>query len=442
MAPLIPSSISKTLIALIKNLPASFESLWVAYSGGLDSHLLLHTLTQLREQTSPTWQLRAVHIHHGLQKEADHWAQHCQHICQTLGIPCEIIRVKVRIASRESLEANARTARYQAIAQLLNSNDVVLTGQHADDQAETVLLQLLRGAGVPGLAAMPQISRLEPGWLIRPFLNYTRAELYDYAQKANLQWIEDASNADTRFDRNFIRHQIMPRLQQRWPSVNHILARVARHQAEADELIHTLAETDWRDCEQEGQLRLPALSALNPARQRHVLRFWIKQSGLPLPSSVQLEEILNQFLTAKADRQPLVSWPGAEVRRYHHQLFAIKPLPPVPKASDTLTWQLPESLPLPWGELRATEVAGQGLALTAGTRLQVRFRQGGETFRWQGHQRAVKKLLQAAELPPWQRAFIPLIYLENTLLALPQIGIADGFVARNGEKGWAIQWDL
>jgi len=443
-----PPLFSKAIFDLIETLQASPQYVWVAYSGGLDSHLLLHTLAHTCHDTSNTGlknhsnRLRAVHIHHGLHKEADNWAKHCQQICEALAIPCEVIRVNVRVAPRESLEANARTARYEAIAQLLGSNDIVLTGQHADDQAETVLLQLLRGAGVAGLAAMPQISRLGPGWLLRPFLNYSRAELYDYALKANLHWIEDSSNADTRFDRNFIRHQIMPLLQQRWPSVNHILARVARHQAEANELVQTVAEADWRVCQEQSTLLLPALSRLSPARQGNLLRFWIKQIGLPPPSSVQVQQILNNLLTAKADRQPLVRWPGAEVRRYRHHLFAMPPPPPVPEASYTLTWQLPQPLRLPWGDMKATEIEGQGLALPAGTSLQIRFRQGGETFHWHGHQRIVKKLLQAAHLPPWQRPFMPLIYIENTLLAMPNIGIADGFVAREGENGRDIQWNL
>jgi tRNA(Ile)-lysidine synthase len=428
-------SIPNFLETLRRTCPPT-QRLWIAYSGGLDSHLLIYTLAQLRPHLNH--EIRAVHIHHGLHGEADNWAKHCQQTCKALQIPCQVIRVKINAAPRESIEANARAARYQAIAQLLAPDDVVLTAQHADDQAETLLLQLLRGAGVAGLAAMPPVSRLAKGWLVRPLLAYTRAQLHDYARQANLHWIEDSSNADTRFDRNFLRHKIMPLLRQRWPSVSHILSRAARHQAEADELVQILAQKDLQHSE---QLFLPTLSRLSPARQRNVLRFWIKKLGLPLPSTVQLQHIISDILTAKEDRQPLVRWHGGEVRRYRNYLFAMPNLPPAPKASHSLTWSLPQALPLPLGELTALKVQGRGLAQPTGTPLQVRFRQGGETFHLRGHQRIVKKLLQAANDPPWQRPFIPLIYCENTLVAIPSIGVADGFVARDGETGWEIQWD-
>jgi tRNA(Ile)-lysidine synthase len=439
------------------------QCFWVAYSGGLDSHVLLHALTQLHKNKSFPGgvKLRAIHIHHGLHPEADSWAMHCQQVCSVLGVSSEVSRVRVRTGTRESVEANARTARYEAITQLIAPNDVVLTAQHADDQAETLLLQLLRGAGVAGLAAMPPVSRLGQGWLVRPLLAYTRSQLYDYARQANLQWIEDSSNVDTRFDRNFLRHEIIPLLLQRWPSLSNTLSRAARHQAEADELVQTLAAEDLRCVHNEvnpsflerrgffdkensfqrvGPLFIPALSRLSLARQRNVLRFWIKHLGLPLPSTVQLQHILSDMLTAREDRQPMVHWHGGEVRRYRNQLFAMPNLPPIPDSSHTLSWTLPQSRRLPLGELTVNEVQGRGLALPAGTELQVRFRQGGEIFRWRGHRRVVKKLLQAAQLPPWQRPFIPLIYLDNTLVALGNIGIADGFVASDQQMGWEIEF--
>ncbi len=418
---------------------------WIAYSGGLDSHLLLHTLAQLRPQLKPN--LRAIHIHHGLQAEADQWANHCQDVCKSLNIPCEIKRVQVNTGHGESLEANARTARYEAIAQLLAPDDVVLTAQHADDQAETVLLQLLRGSGVAGLAAMPTVTRLGTAWLVRPLLTYTRSELYDYAKKIGLRWIEDSSNADTRFDRNFIRHKIMPVLQQRWPSVNKIFSRVAHHQAEAYELMQILAKQDLQNCEGEKpeQLFLPILSSLSAARQHNVLRFWLKKLGLPLPSTAQLQQIFTKLITAKSDSQPVVQWQGGEVRRYRQFIFAMPNLPRIPDYSYSLKCKLPQSLPLllPLGKLSFNQVQGRGIALSIGTRLNIRFRQGGETFRWHGHQRVVKKLLQTAQIPPWIRHYIPLIYNDdNLLISIPNIGIADGFLAGASEIGWEIKWEF
>jgi tRNA(Ile)-lysidine synthase len=404
----------------------STKRLWVAYSGGLDSHVLLHLLAQ------SDLQLRAIHINHGLNPDADYWAEHCQNVCKNLGVACDVVKVKVEVAARESLEAKARTARYQAILQTIAPDDVVLTAQHADDQAETLLLQLLRGSGVAGLAAMPE----DKGWLIRPLLAYTRAELYEYAQAANLKWIEDSSNADTRFDRNFLRHEIMPRLQQRWASVSHIISRAASHQAEANELIQDLAELDLQHCQGNtfDQLCLDSLSELSSARQSNVLRFWIKKLALPSPTTKQLQQILNNLITAKADSQPLVSWQGAEIRRYRHNLFA---MPPLPSSTKTIKWLFPTPSPrLPLGNLKLTQ--GKGLTLPSGTELEIRFRQGGEVIRLNKHQRVVKKLLQAVGLPPWQRKIIPLIYLENVVIAIPGIGVADGFIAE--ENGWNIEW--
>ncbi len=406
----------------------STKRLWVAYSGGLDSHVLLHLLAQ------SNLQLRAIHINHGLNPDADYWAEHCQNVCKALDVPCQIVKVKVEVAARESLEAKARTTRYQAILDTIAPDDVVLTAQHADDQAETLLLQLLRGSGVAGLAAMPE----NKGWLIRPLLAYTRAELYDYAQAANLKWIEDNSNADTRFDRNFLRHEIMPRLQQRWASVSHIISRAASHQAEANELIQDLAAQDLQQCQGQTSdiLNLEKLSKFSSARQKNVLRFWIKKLALPSPTTKQLQQIVSNLITAKADSQPLVSWQGAEIRRYHQHLFAMSPLPSL-SSTKNIKYLFATPLPrLPLGNLKLTQ--GTGLALPISTELEIRFRQGGEVIRLNKHQRVVKKLLQAAGLPPWQRKFIPLIFLDNVLIAIPNIGVADGFIAE--ENGWNIQW--
>jgi tRNA(Ile)-lysidine synthase len=356
-----------------------------------------------------------------------------------MAIPCEVIPIHIPISPRKSIEACARDARYNAITQLLASGEIVLTAHHADDQAETVLLQLLRGAGVAGLAAMPHISPLGKGWLARPLLNYTRTQLHDYAKQVGLQWIEDNSNADTRFDRNFLRHEIIPRLYQRWPALSHVISRVANHQAQANELIHALAEEDWHTCVVDKQLYLPALSCLTPARQRNVLRLWLGKLNLPPPSAIHIQHILNDMLTARTDRQPLVRWRGGEVRRYHDRLFAMSNLPAVP-GSLTLTWSLSSPLSLPLGQLAANTVQGRGLIVSPGTILQVRFRQGGERFFWRGHWRAVKKLLQDIHLLPWQRPFLPLIYQKNVLIAIPGIGICDNYTAKQEEIGWEIQW--
>jgi len=440
------------------------QRLWVAYSGGLDSQVLLYALVQLRNESHPVSKtlgggnlvsdLRAIHIHHGLQKSADDWLTHCQNTCEQWEIPCEVLKIHVPILPRQSTEAQAREARYAAITQLLGAEDIVVTAHHADDQAETVLLQLLRGSGVAGLAAMPSLTRLGPGWLARPLLNYTRTQLLTYAQQSHLTWIEDPSNANTRFDRNFLRHDILPKLRQHWPSLSQTLSRVARHQAEANELLDTLAIQDLAQCQAQlafrakfpdtfhlAPLSLSQFSQLTLARQRNVLRRWLKQQALPIPTTAQVQRILTEMITAQPDRQPLVKWSGGEVRRYRQHLFAMPNLPHFSPAL-RLSWRLPQPLSLPLGQLTATAQLGNGLVLPGGTELQVQFRQGGEKMQWHGHQHEVKKLLQTTQQPPWLRDFIPLIYFQNTLVAIPHLGIADPFRTSPSDIGWNLQWHL
>ncbi|ALG68689.1 tRNA lysidine(34) synthetase TilS [Beggiatoa leptomitoformis] len=411
---------------------------WVAYSGGLDSSVLLQALACLRTEF-PQVTIRAIHIHHGLNPAATDWVQHCQSVCQTLAIECVVRYVNVQVPAGESLEACAREARYRAFTDILSTDEVLLTAQHADDQAETVLLQLLRGAGTTGLAAMPMQSHFAQGYLYRPLLDVTRATLEQWAKQQKLTWVNDSSNDDTRFTRNFLRHDIIPRLQQRWTSINQTLCRVAQHQAEADALLQELAIQDLQTCKrhEKNQLTIPSLIQLSPARQRNVLRYWLQQLDFSLPSTAQLAQITDKLLTAKTDAQPLIRWQGVEIRRYQAVLYALSPLPPVPTAYQAI-WQPPTTLSLPLGKLTATATLGQGIKQTAA--LTIRLRQGGESCYLRGLHREVKTLLQAEHIPAWLRPFFPLIYVGETLAAIPMIAVCDGFQAQTGEKGWNIAW--
>ena len=317
-------SFSSEILLNALKLPPTTQQLWITYSGGVDSHVLLHAIAQLHSQLSPI-QLRAVHIHHGLNEQADDWATHCFKVCQQLNVPCDVLKVKIIKQTRQSLEALARQARYNAIKKIINDGDVALTAQHADDQAETLLLQLLRGAGAAGLSAMPQLASLGRGWLMRPLLNFTQADLLNYAEYHQLKWIEDSSNQNIHFDRNFLRHQVIPVLKNRWESMTPVLNRVAQHQAETTILLMELAQQDYVSCRgiQASQLHLPTLQLLSIARQRNLIRFWIKQSNLPTPTTVQLEHILVNVIAAQNDRQPVVKWQGGEVRRYQDHLYVL-----------------------------------------------------------------------------------------------------------------------
>lgn len=445
MAP--PTAIleSDALRAALAEPPA--RRLIVAYSGGVDSHVLLHLLASHRAAW-PDRTLAAIHVDHGLQAASAAWSEHCAQVCRELAIPFQALAIDARPMPGESPEAAARRARYAALAPALDPDSALLTAHHRDDQAETLLLQLLRGAGPHGLAAMPVVSRLGRGWLWRPLLDVDRADLLAYAHAHGLHWIEDASNADPGFDRNYLRHQVLPLLRERWPAANRTLARTARRCAEAAAWLDETAAADLAQAapDRPDRLSISSLQTLPEPRQRNLVRYWLRQLQLPTPDSRQLHQLLHDALTAARDRQPCIRWPGAEVRRHRDGLYAIPPLPPHP-AGQTLVWCATATgwpaLTVPGvGTLRLQPTIGTGLraaAIAAGS-LLVRFRQGGERFRPAGrpHRQELKKLLQEADIPPWERERLPLLYAERTLLAVVGLGIAAEQVAQPGEPGWQV----
>ena len=423
----------------------AIRQLTVAYSGGMDSHALLHLLASALELTLGRT-LRAVYVDHGLQATSAAWGEHCARVSRELGVAFHILKIDAQASPGESPEAAARRARYAAFTAEIDAETALLTAHHCDDQAETLLLQLLRGAGPHGLAAMPLAARLGQGWLLRPLLEVSRAELLAYARQHRLQWIDDGSNADTGFDRNYLRHRIWPLLQQRWPAVSPNLSRSAQWCAEAADWLDSTAVADLERVatERPDALCLLRLAELSDLRQRNVVRYWLRQLGLPVPDSRQLRHLLHDILNAGADRCPCVRWPGGEARRYRQTLYAMPPLLPVGPGC-TLLWR-PEAngwppLDLPGvGQLWLQERVGSGLRAEALSdfALTVRFRAGGERFRPAGrrHSQELKKLLQEAQIPPWQRDRLPLLYNHQELLAVVGLGIADAYLAGVGEKGW------
>ncbi|MDX1435018.1 MAG: tRNA lysidine(34) synthetase TilS, partial [Gammaproteobacteria bacterium] len=362
-----------------------------------------------------------------------------------LGIPLQVYRIDAARGRGESLEAAARRARYAALAAMLDAGEVVLTAHHRRDQAETLMLQLLRGAGPAGLAAMPECAPLGPGRLVRPLLSVDPHDLRAYLRARGIEWSEDASNADVRFDRNYLRHVIFPTLAARWPGVERTLARAAAHQADSAEIAAALAEIDLAGARGPvpGTLAVEALERLSSARARNLLRAWLSECALPSAGARHLEDILEQALAARVDAEPLVNWPGAEVRRYARLLYASPPLP-LHDASTAMAWNPDEPLELPLGRLDAQVCAGQGLRVERcrGARLEVRFRRGGERLRPAGsrHSTALKKLLQAREVPPWLRDRIPLIHVDGELAAVAGLCVAHDYAAHDSEAGWVVQW--
>ena len=426
------------LLDFLRDRPA--ERYRVALSGGLDSTVLLHALAALRTRLPGA--LVAVHVDHGLNPQAVEWQQHCEQLCRSLDVPLESRKVAVQPAAGESLEAVARERRYGAFTELMRPGDALLLAQHADDQLETFLLQALRGAGVRGLAAMPEHAEFAGGWLLRPLLGFRRGELEAWAREQGLTWVEDPSNTDTGFDRNYLRHEVVPRLKARWPAAAETVSRSARHSAEADTVLEALAAEDWGRYRAGDMLRLTALDELSPARMRQLLRHWLEQRGLPLPPSIKLAEILLQA-RAGEDRNPCVDWTGAEVRRYGGMLYAQRPLGQAP-VEFRLRPGMPRELGEGLGSLSLVPTMGEGIraALCGPEGLRVAFREGGESCRPAGraHNRPLKKWLQEMQVLPWLRDRLPLVYADGELLAVAGLFACEPHIARAGEAGLRIEW--
>jgi tRNA(Ile)-lysidine synthase len=440
-----PPVASDPLTAALRRLHAAHraDAYAVAYSGGLDSHCLLHAAAALRLP-----KLRALHVQHGLHAAAEDWLRHCRRESRALAVPFRALRLNLPRRPAQGIEAAARSARYAAFAAELRTAECLLLAQHQDDQAETFLLQALRGAGVEGLAAMAETAALGRGCLARPFLPLPRDELRRYAGQHGLRWVEDDSNADTRFDRNFLRAEIMPRLRRRWPGTDATLARAARHNAGAAEALRAaaLAALEQLRGDLPGTLNASALAALPVALQAPVLRAWLRERGLPLPDENRLRAAA-ALPALRADANPCVRWPGAELRRYRQSLHAMPPLPPAPH--QPVAWSTRRPLLLMESglmlHLRARpprsppgNAPGKVLALNAaaltGTSLSIRFRSGGERLRpaGEGMSRSLKHLLQDWGLPPWQRERWPLLYAGEMLAAVAGYAVMEGFAALPG----------
>ena len=293
----------------------------VALSGGLDSTLLLQALVSL-PGAARNLPVRAVHVNHGLHADAADWATSCGLQAAALGVPCEQIVVDARAGQGESPEAAARRARYAAFAAELRSGELLLTAHHADDQLETVMLQWLRGGGLRALSGMPRVNVFAGGWQARPLLEFTRAEIRDWAGALQLHWLEDPSNLDPRFDRNYLRLQVLPAIRRRWPSATKTAQRVADFVADAVDLEEAVAAEELDRIAQGVTLPVAALRELETPRRRAVLRAWLRALGLPVPSAATLAALQRDMLAAAPDRIPCTRWPGARVHRYRDRLFA------------------------------------------------------------------------------------------------------------------------
>ncbi len=464
-------------LAFLADLPDDAR-IAVGFSGGLDSLTLLHEVRQRLPQRA---HLRALHVHHGLHEHADRWQRFCREHCQCERIPLEVLRVAPP-ATGASLENRARLARYRAFAKALQSGELLLLAHHLDDQVETLLLRLLRGAGPPGLSGIPARRSLGQGALLRPFLQLPRSELESHARSQGLDWIDDESNRDTRFDRNYCRHAILPLLEERWPRYRESWERSRGLLAESRQLLDELARLDLASCAaepaSEGEpspcaaqtsidelrpgeklasaslaapaspacladlrflrsLQIEPLQRLSEPRRRNALRCWLECHGESPPEAKRLHELAGAVLASRSDGAAAVAFTGFQVRRFAGELHFLPDLPRFDELWQA-DWNPAKSplLELPGnGSLHAIATNEQGLAAAS---YQIRYRQGGETCRLANRRsRKLKKILNEARIPPWLRKRLPLLFAGSELAAIPGIGIAE---SASAQPGYRIEW--
>jgi tRNA(Ile)-lysidine synthase len=424
-------------LSALADLAGPPSRLVIGFSGGLDSTVLLHALaSHWRESV-----LLAVYIDHQLHDESSNWGQQCGQVAGQLGVEFRSIEVDVDLQAGQGPEAAARSARYDALRSVIQHGDWLLSAHHKDDQAETLLLNLLRGSGPAGLAGIGEVLPFAEGWLVRPMLEFSRSELREYASVNKLTWIDDPSNEDRQFDRNYLRHEVMPRLEKRWPEATSRLRQSALLAGEAAGMLDQLAHADLQSLGQRPErLSVAGMRALPPERQRNVIRYVVRELGFPAPPSRQLQSLVDELIPAREDAQPLVCWNGVEVRRYRDSIYilaAIGDLADVPSRTiDDGALVLGANM----GELRLHPDAEAGLSTAVvASGLEIRYRQGGEEIKLSGqsHTKKLKKLLQDEGVVPWMRERLPLVYSGDDLVAVADLWLADNAVSR---PGTAIEW--
>ena len=422
-------------------------SVCVGLSGGVDSVVLLHALWRILPMLTPeseaTFRLSAVHVHHGIAPEADAWAVFCDEYCARLDIPLRVVRVTVARDSGEGLEGAARRQRYEAFAEI--EADWLALAHHRDDQAETVLLNLLRGAGVVGAAGMLAMrAPVRGARLWRPLLDLDRKILRDYANRHGLTWVDDDSNDDRHFRRNFLRHEILPRLESKFSGAGRVLARAAGHFSEAAELLADLAALDLASvASPQGRIIVQGMARLTPARAKNLLRYVWASEGFRAPDERWINEALRQLAVARASSEICLSTPDGELHVYRGEVY-LRPRSPAVSV-DPVRWTGQASLPWAGGRVNFNACLGQGIrreALDSAT-VRLEMRQGGERLKPDGRRprRPLRKLLQENGVPPWERVRLPLLWVGDQLAWVGGIGSDVDFACAPGEAGLLPVWD-
>ncbi len=413
----------------------------VAFSGGLDSTVLLHGLVQLEGVA----RVRAIHVNHRLQPGSGQWAATCQARAAALGVRVTVLSVQVAASGSASLEAAARAARYRALAEELGPGEILITAHHADDQLETMLLALMRGAGLRGLQGALAASPFAGGTLFRPLLAMPRSDLRRWAEEQGLDWLEDPSNEDIRFDRNYLRQTVLPALRARWGNAGPVASRAAEHLHDGVLLTEQLAGEDAARLDDAQRPRADQLRALDAPRLRSLLRLMIRRAGLPVPDRSRLKLLEDAVGAASRHSRAAVQWPGGEGRFYRGRLYFGAPMPAsMPAAPQRL---LTDECPWTgWSGQVSLHVAGAvGLPVTwIRHGLTVSYRRGGELLPAPGGQRAgtLKRLLAAARVVPWMRPYVPLLYFEGSLVAVADLWTSPAALAAepDAQPRYQVRW--
>ncbi|CAM8434365.1 MesJ tRNA(Ile)-lysidine synthase MesJ [Candidatus Methylopumilus universalis] len=417
------------------SLPTShkkIKTMTLALSGGVDSVVLLHLLHQLQNRQNFT--LKASHVHHGLSKNADKWVKFCEKLCTKLSVPLDVHYIKLPQKKSLGIEGEARQLRYEKLLQ--SKTDLVVLAHHEDDQAETFLLQLIRGAGVKGLSSMAHFDDSRRLW--RPLLNASRTDIETYAKKHKLKWIEDESNQNINFDRNFIRSNVLPILKNRFNHIIKVISRSSSHLAEAQNLLDDLAKIDLKSYlksnNYKNKLQVKTLDELSNSRAKNLLRYWLEINNQMMPSRDLLDELLRQVLTAKKDATIKIQLSKEfEIRRYQDEIYIVTKNHKNLKNYEII-WAGESEILLPNGsQLNFKKVKGRGISfkLLNDQKLKIRNRQGGEFFKpdFKRPTKKIKQLLQESDLPPWEREFFPIIFVGDELACVPNFGIDQKYQA-------------
>ena len=424
-----------------------FKTVVVGISGGVDSMVLLHAVNKLVETGGVTSQVKALHINHGLHQASNDWESFCCERCANLGIPLQVERLSLKSLNKDGvgLENRARQARYAVFESIVDSDCCLILAHHLDDQLETLIFRLNRGAGMKGLRAIPQSRELGNGKLFRPLLRMDRKSLCDFAKSQKLQWIDDDSNQDISFDRNFLRHKVLPNLERRWPNYRESWAKSLELISEAQRITEEVASDDFTalSSNTSNKLILSALINLAKARQRNVMKYWLKKIARKEIGWNKLQHIVNEVLPVATYSNVEVAIEDYLIRSYRNQLYLLKEFGPLP---ETCHWDIRDLQELPLfnnGIICAHKTIGEGISHKLIENLDVRFRKGGEKLRMRGRpQKSLKKIFQEARIEPWIRPRIPLIYSGDELICAVGVGVSALALADRGEAGVSLTWQM